>query len=202
MKSMCKGVFALSLLCGVAACQAIVFDFDDVVTTTNDPLASNYQGFTWTAAGVVNGSWYNTGYGNTVTFPSGSKALINYSGAGTVTVSSNTLFTFGGLSAAYWAHGNTTSFYLSSTSLTVRGYLNNVLVGSSTMNLGTQFASMGGFAGSIDRLELVNDGQYYRQWLVDNLTLATPGTVPEPMTMGLGLAAVVGYARRRMKTTA
>lgn len=203
MKSVCKGMVALGFVGGVAASEAIVLNFDDVATSTFVSLPSNYQGFTWSStASVVDNGLYNTTYSNTITFPSGSKALYNeIADTGLVTVTNNVSFTFDGLSAAFWATNDASGVYSSST-LTVKGYLNNVFVGSSSMNLGAQFATMNGFAGAVDRLEFINDDVNLPNlyWLVDDLRLGTPGTVPEPMTMGLGLAAVAAYARRRTKS--
>jgi len=202
MKTIDRGLIMLGLVVTGASSHALVLNFDDVATNSWTYLSTNYQGFTWSAnAAVLDNAWYNSNYGNNIAFPSASKALFNDSGQATVAAANNALFTFDGLSAAFWAASNASWGYSSST-LTVRGYLNNVLVGSSSMNLGAQFASMSGFAGALDRLEFINDGQAQHFWLVDNVRLGTPGTVPEPMTMGLGLAAVAAYARRRMKSAA
>jgi hypothetical protein len=202
MKSIDRGLIVLGLFAAASSSQALVLNFDDVVTSSFVSLPANYQGFTWSAnAAVVDNAWYNTTYGNNIAFPSAAKALFNDTGQATVAAANNALFTFDGLSAAFWAASNSSWAYASST-LTVRGYLNNVLVGSSSMNLGAQFASMSGFAGALDRLEFINDGIAEHYWLVDNVRLGTPGTVPEPMTMGLGLAAVAAYARRRLKGAA
>lgn len=199
MPNMNRGLLAIAMISAVTTSQALVLNFDDVTTSSYVQLPSNYQGFTWSAnAWVVDNTYYKNNYGNTINFPSSTKALYNDSGQATVAAANNALFTFDGLSAAYWA-ANNGSWQYSSSTLTVRGYLNNQLVGTSSMNLGAQFANMAGFAGAIDRLEFINDGSALHYWLIDNVTLGTPGTVPEPMTMGLGLAAVAAYARRRAR---
>ncbi|MBS1718600.1 MAG: PEP-CTERM sorting domain-containing protein [Armatimonadetes bacterium] len=201
-------IFAtMAAIAAVAAGNAAVLNFDDI-NTNGSAVATgpSYDGFN--IAGdlfAMDKDYYNTFYSNQIQFPSAPN--VAYNGYGeheidfTVTQPNGLgnngggLFGFSGLDAAFWAASNSQQYY-SSTTITVEGWLNGNLVGSSSMELGANFAHLNGFAGQIDTLKILNDGGV-TWWLIDNVN--TDVAVPEPTSMaalGLGIAALL---RRRAK---
>ncbi|MBS1718599.1 MAG: PEP-CTERM sorting domain-containing protein [Armatimonadetes bacterium] len=206
-----KTLASMALLAAIAVGNASVLNFDDLDAAGQGGaylIGSSYDGFNISGdLGVMTNSYYNNGFANSATFPSAPNAAYNGYGETEIdfTLQNTTAngkangnlstFGFGGLDASFWAEQDSSASF-SSQSITVEGWLNGNIVGSSSMILGASFAHLNGFAGQIDTLKIKNDGNT-TWWVIDNLS--TDAAVPEPTSMaalGLGVAALL---RRRAK---
>jgi PEP-CTERM motif len=188
-----------------ASAGQATLNFDDIaISGGNEAMPVGYGGFTWDPnIWVMTQGFYQALYKNTVNFPSPPVAFYNGPGATSVSIDRASPFEFVSLQASYFgeddaANGN------SSTSLTVEGFRKGVLVGSDSLSLDINFATVSStFASTpIDTLVLLNDGENEHWWVADNLTFATPA-VPEPSTWALLLSgfACLGLAGRRRART-
>ena len=185
--------FALAALLSMfgAAANATVLTFDDIPGQFQNGvgLVNNYQGFTFNqtlySIDVVGSSWDFGAH-------SGEYALLNnYGGTGIVAKADGSDFSFDGLWAKTWAFGATRSG-------TIRGYKDNALVWSTTLDInGTTYTNFGAQSGMIDALHM-DLGNYF---LVDDLALDQPAQneVPEPASLALFGLAFAGLAAARSK---
>ncbi len=199
MRQLC--CFALVAALAMFACarraQADVVNFDDVTLTQSlgsvanawADLPTNYAGYQWTGWEVMSDAACAANYsGCTIAAPSAPNFAYGGNDTATLTTESGTPFIFSGVDLAYWpgAEGALST-------VTIQGYMNNVLVGSTTTTLANSFQNSGGIAGPIDKLVFPVAGVYR----ADNFNVAP---VPEPSSialLGTGLLAAGLVIRRR-----
>lgn len=195
-------VAAVLLACmgasGVVAAP-VVLDFEGQGYIDSSSIGS-YGGLSFdSGAYAYTETSYQAGYNNTTAFPSGDIAM--YNGFGVVTVAATSGSDFDALSAmaSWWGQNNSQQSF-SSTSITIEGWDDGVMVGTSTIPLGQAFQTINLGFSSIDELRFLNDGVEARWWLLDDLTLDfEPAAIPLPsasLLAGVGLLGV-GVRRRR-----
>ncbi len=125
------------LVGGSSNLQGAILDFDAPGLVHNTQLV-NYGGFNWgsnwqiVSDAVYTGSTWRNDYGS----PSGENAIFNRSGVFQVTVSNTTDFRLDGASFTTWADENEfQSGGYSSSSVTVQGWKDGLLVDSASMPL-------------------------------------------------------------------
>jgi PEP-CTERM motif len=201
----CASALALVVATGASAGQTTL-NFDDIaVSGGNEAMPVGYGGFSWDAnIWVMTQDFYQALYSNTVSFPTAPIAFYNGPGAVSVSIARATPFEFVSLQAALFARHDTADEN-SSASITVEGFRNGVLVGSDSLTLGINFATVSStFASTpVDTLVLLNDGVDEHWWVADNLTYMA--AAPEPQTwamMLIGLAGLGFAALKRRKARA
>lgn len=209
-------VFLFTFTLTVPAGANTIAGFDGLPTTQPFQSVSNawgdvpgsYAGLNWTGWEVMNRDTYNTIYGlSEAALPSNPNFAYSGHDTDTLTMSSGTSFDFLGANVSAWS-GSLASPG-SATSLTITGYLNNAIVSSISASLSSEWTTIGGISGPVDRLEFSNAGELGGYFRMDNLNYATVesgqgSAVPEPMSfvlIGTGLLGL-GLLRRRNKTAA
>lgn len=202
-------VSALALLAlvvgaaGSARADLVTVNFDDL---SPGFVPSSYDGFNWgnSTWGVEDTTDYENTYGNTYGAPSSPNFSYNAYGVLQVSLSGGQNFDFLGAQVSTWA-GNDSFASYSSTTVTATGYLNGVLVGSSTATLSpTGFTTWSANLMDVNSVVFSNDGVDGHWWLIDNMNFNVPtlASVPEPSMLifgGIGAAAFIGYGWRRQK---
>ena len=165
------------------------------------PLCGLVDGFYFGSVGQAGGFSrvdvldLNNAFPSLGTAYSGNYSLLNnVYGDAVVTEKDGNTFSFQGVYAA--AHGNNTG------QRSVVGYLNDVEVGSISLNLTNDWQEVTGSLSNIDKLvfKLTSDVTY-GLFFLDNIVLNESTSVPEPGTMllfGAGLAGL-GIMRKRIK---
>lgn len=196
----CASAVALVVATGASAGQTTL-NFDDIVVSGgNEAMPAGYGGFAWDAnTWVMTQDFYQAIYNNTVSFPSAPIAFYNGPGAVSVSITRATPFEFDSLQASYLGRDDG-AYVNSSASLTVEGLRNGILVGSDSLTLGINFATLSStFASTpVDTLVLLNDGVDEHWWLADNLTYTT--AVPEPQTWAMMLIGFAGLGFAAFKS--
>jgi hypothetical protein len=123
-----------------------------------------------------------------------------FNGYGDLTVSvSDGLFSFDGAYFTSWSM-NDEDYTLSSSTITMLGYLNGSLVGSITYDLTNDFQYYEAGFSSVDQIVFQSSG-IGKWWLMDDMTINS-ASVPEPATillLGTGLLGLVGASRKKLK---
>jgi hypothetical protein len=203
--------FLAVLALGVVVClpgvalATITIGFDDLSTPNNQggaiwgTVPVNYLGFTWTGGTgweVHTNASFKSVYNNTGDFPSLPNAAYNDTGAGTMSISFGSLYD---VSSAYFRSFSQNNAFqsFSETSVTLKGYYNNVLVGSPlvvTLSATGMVNTPINFT-NIDRLDFI--GSSGKWWLVDDIVV-NPVPIPGALVLlGAGLVRLARYGRRK-----
>ena len=214
-----SGLVALAMAAPQRAAAATL-NFDDIpacLSTFANAGASNYGGLVWSASWAVEcDANYMGVFGNTYGSPSGENAAFNGFGEFGVTIDApaNATMDFLGGMVSTWSQND---FYagISSITLQIDGYLDNVLQGSLLQFLVPGYAplAMGSVVGTlngVDQLIFYSDSpEAQHSWLLDDAQFdvhqSTP-EVPEPASLvlfgtGLFLVAARVRAGRRVNAT-
>lgn len=221
MRTLKLSILSLGLAAGFASTASAQLQFDDA---TSAPIAmvSNYGGFTFGNAFVINslGYWGSSAAagGYSTALQSGSYVMSN-AGASPLSISKAGGFNLtGGYFASTWTNGLT---------LNAKGYNNGTQVYDKTFNLNwttAQYLDLGMFnvdnvvfsnsGGTVDKLfdQGSNNGFAFDDLdmsvsieRIQEQAVGVDTVVPEPMTMslvGFGLLAVGGVSARRRRATA
>jgi len=198
--------FVAFLLAMAGPAAAIVVDFNSFPNDT--PIPNGYAGFIWSPNFyVVGNNFYNTEYGNSMTFPSPPDAAFNGFGVETVSVYRPSLFNLVGAYFSTWAFNNLfSSLNGSAYSLLVAGYNGTTLVGEVVvlfsplygtppppsffyMPLGFNNINYVTFSTNLPGEKLY--------WLMDNLTYTAVPLPPSVLLLGSGLVGLLGFRRFR-----
>lgn len=191
--------------CPAAATPTFELTFDDLPTPNDKGIwgvvPEEYQDFYWKYVEVVNATAYAKNFGNTkIAFPSKPNAAYNgglEGGFEVVAMASSKPFILEGAYFSSWAQNNKLVSY-GSKGLTVTGYLDGEVVGSSTFSLTPTFVWQELAMGPVDLVEfrhLEKDNAHW--WLMDNLQVAAvplPGTI---MLVCAGVSGLLIFGRRR-----
>ena len=194
-------VLAVGAAASVAMATPVTLDFDSIATGGGGVGFTSYGGMTWTSVGAVDNGYYNSIYSNSVTFSSSPNAMFNSGGTISASATNGADFDLIGMDVATFAGGDAFASH-SSTSITVEGWDDGVMVGSFTTGLSVSFASFGTAFSSIDEIRFINDGQNGRWWLVDDMVVDfSPQSIPLPTTSAMAGLGLLGLGVRRRRAT-
>lgn len=193
-----KRFFALTLfaVAAVPAFALLPVEFDTLADGSTTVAGTDT--FTFGPGVVVENESDFQSYSNTAAFPSYSKAIYNGFGVQAVSMSRVGDFDFlGGYFIGWGQNDNAVS--TTSSTITIEGWDNGILVGSVTKSLLTDsFRYVATNFTSVDTVVFKNDGVDSHWWLGDSFRTDKLEAVPEPVSMvGLGLGAVALLRRRR-----
>jgi hypothetical protein len=197
-----KLVLMALLAAGVMSADMVV-NFDDLptpLTAFSDPNAygfipASYDGFTWVNWEVMNQSAYSDLYLDNTPIPSNPNFAFPSPDSPTLSMGSATPFEFLGVHLSGWPDTDDPV----ASSVTITGYLNNILVGSVTEGINnTDWSSSGGITGAVDTLVFSSGDAVFRMDDVD------VEFTPEPATGALVATGLLALAivRMRRKTKA
>ena len=191
---------------------ASILTFDDIVVPSPGwmdlaPGYADYGGLTWSGDWeVMTDGYFAANYKNSYNSPSGTNALYNGGDTNSTgyTITSVTPFDFLGASFSSFTYNNAYATYsdgsYSARTLTIKGYLNDVLVETINLNLGIGYTPyVDSSANLFDKLVLIDGASGY--WLMDDFTYQGGAPVPEPATillLGSGLIGLAGFGRKKL----
>jgi hypothetical protein len=193
----------LGLFCPASADSFYTINFDEVATPDGKwgVVPDGYMGFEWNFIEVERITDYQNTFNNkNITFPSSPLAALNGGQTGgneLVSFSSSRPFVIEGAYFSTWAQNNNVVSY-SSKGLTVTGYLDGNVVGSTKFSLTPDFVWQDLKFGLVDLVEfrhLEKDDVHW--WLMDNVQVSV---VPLPNTLllfGGGVIALGIFGKRR-----
>jgi len=194
----------LAMLASGIMSAEVVTTFDDLSTHLSFSSETNaygyiptsYDGFTWINWEVMNQSVYDNLYLDGTPIPSGPNFAFPSPHKSTVSISSTTPFVFVGAELSGWPDTNGPV----ASSVTIKGYLDDDLVGSATEAISNDVWSYSsGISGKVDKLVFSSGDAYFR---MDNFEASA---APEPTTLGLVATGLLTLAfiriRRRYKET-
>jgi hypothetical protein len=193
----------LALLSAGFMSADVVVNFDNLptpLTAFSDPNAygnipASYDGLTWVNWEVMNQTAYSDLYLDNTPIPSNPNFAFPSPNSQTLSISSANPFEFLGVQLSGWPDTNDPV----ASSVTVTGYLNNVLVGSVTQAItNTVWSSSGGITGAVDTLVFSSGDAYFRMDDVDINPTPEPATFAS-IVIGL-LAIAIIQMRRKIKT--
>ena len=221
MRMLKLSILSLGLVAGFASTASAQVHFDDV-TAAPFGMVSNYAGFSWGNAFVINPTGYfgsSNAAGGFYTAQQSASHVMSNAGAAPLSISKTSGFNLaGGYFAATWTNGLT---------LNAKGYNNGMEIYNKSFNVSWsqgQYLNLDMY--NVDNVVFTNsggtvDGKFdpnsNHGFAFDDLDLAVASqglqesgagidtVVPEPMTMslvGFGLLAVGGVNARRRRNTA
>ncbi|MFG0244068.1 MAG: hypothetical protein ACF8R9_14880 [Phycisphaerales bacterium JB054] len=199
MKTSMATALVVGAISSVGAAAPTTLDFDSIPTGGTVQSFSEFGGLTWTDMSAMSNSFYQSYYHNSGAFPSGPNAAYNSYGRTTVSAASGIDFDLVGMQVATYAVNDSFDDH-SSTSITIEGWDDGVLVGSYTADLTVEFAYLATPLSSIDEIRFINDGIYGHWWFVDDITLEfEPQTIPLPTASALAGLGLLGLGVRRRR---
>jgi hypothetical protein len=195
-KRMKKLITICALLSIVSVASATIINFDDLTTPYSGGgisdwgfVPSSYAGLEWTGFEVTNGASYMSAYSNTYSAPSAPNFAYNGDDGYLITSVNADPFDF--LSADFTSFVQNDAYQsFSAMSITLNGYVDNILVDTLIVNNlpTTGFTTVTANFMGIDELQIQSDA-YGHYWGMDNFTV----NIPEPVTfvlLGLGALAL------------
>ena len=193
-------VLAVGAAASVAIATPVTLDFEGQGYGDVSAVGA-YGGLTFGANALTyTEASYQSGYSNTTTF-NGDIAMFN--GSGVVTVAATAGGDFDAISAisAWWGASDSQQSF-SSTSITIEGWDDGSMVGTSTISLGQNFQTINLGFSSIDELRFINDGTDGRWYFVDDLVIDfDPQVIPLPTASALAGLGLLGLGVRRRRAT-
>ena len=186
-------LLAGAALCIASAAHASVIDFDDL--DANNKLASigkynPYDGITWATSWYLGATTY-AGYDNGA--HSGNQFVANGFGVNNLSFSSTTAFDFVG---AWFATPNTNGAHATWINVSAYDALNNLIGSTGNVEIGSNYAFVAGNFLNASRITVSRDKGFF---IMDDVTLGAPASVPEPGPLALLAVAAGALALNRRR---